>query len=38
MRREEMVLVYHHTKMDEEDSVNWVDMLQCTTGNNIGNK
>jgi hypothetical protein len=38
MRREERVLVNHHTKRDEEDSVNCVDMLQCTTGNDIGDK
>ena len=38
MRREERALVNHHTKKDEEDSVNCVDVSQCTTGNNIGNK
>jgi hypothetical protein len=38
MRREERVLVNHHTKKDEEDSVNCIDMLQCTTGNDIGDK
>ncbi len=38
MRTEERVLVNHPTKKDEEDSVNCVDMLQCTTGNDIGDK
>jgi hypothetical protein len=38
MRREERALVNHHTKKNKEDSVNCVDLLQCTNGNNIGNK
>jgi hypothetical protein len=38
MRREERALVNHYTKKDEEDSVSCVDVLQCTTCNNIGNK
>ncbi len=38
MRREERALVNHHTKKDEEDSVNCVDVSQCTTGNDIGDK
>ncbi len=37
-KREERVLVDHHTKKDEEDSVNCINVLQCTTGNDIGNK
>jgi hypothetical protein len=38
MRREERMLVNHHTKKDEEDSVNCVNVLRCTTGNDLGNK
>jgi hypothetical protein len=38
MRREERALINHHTKKDEEDSVNCVNVLGCTTSNNIGNK
>jgi hypothetical protein len=38
MRREERALVNHRTKKDEEDSVNCINVLQCTTGNDIGNK
>jgi hypothetical protein len=38
MSREERALVNHHTKKDEEDSVNSINVLQCTTGNNIGDK
>ncbi len=38
MRREERVLVNLHTKKDEEDSVNCVNLSQCTTGNDIGDK
>ncbi len=38
IRREERALVNHHTKKDEEDSVNCIDVSRCTTGNDIGNK
>ncbi len=31
-------MVNHHTKKDEEDSVNCIDMSQRTTGNDIGDK